>query len=43
VPEHFAALERLGPCVHHRRKFAPIAALLGSESVEVDETAQLSL
>ena len=29
VPEHFAALNRLGPCVHHRRKFAPVAALLG--------------
>jgi ribonuclease HII len=44
VPEHFAALNRLGPCVHHRRKFAPVAALLGlTEAVEVDETAQLSL
>jgi ribonuclease HII len=29
VPEHFAALARLGPTVHHRRSFAPIAALLG--------------
>ena len=29
VPEHFAALNRLGPCVHHRRSFAPIAARLG--------------
>ncbi len=28
VPEHFAALNRLGPCVHHRRRFAPVAALL---------------
>jgi ribonuclease HII len=44
VPEHFAALSRLGPCVHHRRRFAPVAALLGlPEIVEVDETAQLSL
>ena len=44
VPEHFAALNRLGPCVHHRRKFAPVAALVGGpDSVEVDETAQLSL
>ena len=25
VPEHLAALERLGPCVHHRRSFAPCA------------------
>jgi ribonuclease HII len=29
VPEHFAALARLGPCIHHRRSFAPIAALYG--------------
>jgi ribonuclease HII len=27
VPEHFAALERLGPTIHHRRSFAPVAAL----------------
>jgi ribonuclease HII len=32
VPEHFDALARLGPCVHHRRTFAPIAALLGIEA-----------
>ena len=37
VPEHFAALSRLGPCVHHRRKFAPVAALLGDQAVVVDE------
>jgi hypothetical protein len=45
VPEHFAALSRLGPCVHHRRRFAPVAALLGlpETAAEVDETAQLSL
>jgi ribonuclease HII len=29
VPEHFAALERLGPTIHHRRSFAPIAAHFG--------------
>ena len=29
VPEHFAALARLGPTIHHRRSFAPIAAALG--------------
>jgi ribonuclease HII len=29
VPEHFAALERLGPTVHHRRSFAPVAVALG--------------
>ena len=27
VPEHFAALARLGPTVHHRRSFAPVARL----------------
>ena len=44
VPEHFDALSRLGPCVHHRRRFAPVAALLGlPETAEVDETAQLGL
>ena len=25
VPEHFEALNRLGPTVHHRRSFAPVA------------------
>jgi ribonuclease HII len=29
VPEHFAALDRLGPTVHHRRSFAPVAGALG--------------
>jgi ribonuclease HII len=29
VPEHFNALARLGPCAHHRRSFAPIAAAFG--------------
>jgi ribonuclease HII len=29
VPEHFAALERLGPTIHHRRSFAPVAEALG--------------
>ena len=45
VPEHFEALNRLGPCVHHRRRFAPVAALLGlpDTAAKVDETAQLAL
>jgi ribonuclease HII len=34
VPEHLAALERLGPTIHHRRSFAPVAAALG-EAVSV--------
>jgi len=28
VPEHFAALARLGPTIHHRRSFAPVAEAL---------------
>ena len=29
VPEHFRALAALGPTVHHRRYFAPVAAAFG--------------
>jgi len=29
VPEHCRALARLGPTVHHRRSFAPVAAAFG--------------
>jgi ribonuclease HII len=29
VPEHFDALVRLGPTIHHRRTFAPVAAQYG--------------
>jgi ribonuclease HII len=28
TPEHLDALQRLGPCVAHRRSFAPVAAAL---------------
>jgi ribonuclease HII len=28
TPEHFAALERLGPCAIHRRGFAPVRRLI---------------
>jgi ribonuclease HII len=41
VPEHFAALLRLGPTVHHRRKFAPVAALYGE--VVSEETVEVTL
>ena len=34
VPEHFEALGRLGPTVHHRRSFAPVAACYGDTIVE---------
>src|SRR5215207_1965711 len=37
VPEHFAALTRLGPTIHHRRSFAPVAALLGELIVPAPE------
>src|SRR5881275_1707391 len=29
VPAHFEALTRLGPTIHHRRSFAPVAAAYG--------------
>jgi ribonuclease HII len=44
VPEHFHALNRLGPTVHHRRSFAPVAAFYGETVVELivaDETLPL--
>ena len=46
VPEHFAALARLGPTIHHRRSFAPVAAklaALGGASDEVDGRVVASL
>jgi len=30
VPEHFEALRRLGPSIHHRKSFAPVAAKLAA-------------
>ena len=38
VPEHFAALARLGPTIHHRRSFSPVAASYGDEVVDAGET-----
>jgi ribonuclease HII len=38
VPEHVEALARLGPTIHHRKSFAPIAALLGA-AANPDEAA----
>jgi ribonuclease HII len=37
VPEHFAALARLGPTVHHRRSFAPVAAKFAALGIISDE------
>jgi ribonuclease HII len=47
VPEHFDALARLGPTIHHRRSFAPVAACYGdavaSGEVGGEETIELPL
>ena len=37
VPEHFAALDRLGPTVHHRRSFSPVAGALGEQTSDAEE------
>jgi ribonuclease HII len=43
VPEHFAALERLGPTIHHRRSFAPVAACYGETDIEPEPEAAIPL
>ena len=35
VPEHVAALARLGPTIHHRRSFSPVTASYG-EAADVE-------
>ncbi len=37
VPEHFEALRRLGPSIHHRRSFAPVAEKLAALAGASDE------
>ena len=37
VPEHFAALDRLGPTVHHRKSFAPVAEKLAAMLADADK------
>jgi ribonuclease HII len=39
VPEHIAALNRLGATIHHRRSFAPVALVLGEAVIETDADA----
>ncbi len=39
VPEHLAALARLGPTIHHRRSFAPVAAKLAALGAVSDEVS----
>jgi ribonuclease HII len=41
VPEHCAALARLGPTIHHRRSFAPVAASHGELSDDPERLARL--
>jgi len=45
VPQHFEALSRLGPTIHHRRSFAPIAAFYGETVAEaaVEQALPLNL
>jgi ribonuclease HII len=38
VPEHFDALARLGPTIHHRRSFAPVARAWGDPMEETPAT-----
>src|ERR1700728_4559477 len=40
VPEHFSALGRLGPTVHHRRSFSPVAIAFGDIAPEAKEAAE---
>src|SRR5215831_15832395 len=37
VPEHFEALDRLGPTIHHRRSFSPVAIALGDLGADADD------
>jgi ribonuclease HII len=41
VPEHCEALARLGPTIHHRRSFAPVAAANGDMSDDPEQLARL--
>jgi ribonuclease HII len=38
VPEHFRALTVLGPTVHHRKSFAPVAAAYGNGGEPADDS-----
>ena len=43
VHEHFAALQTLGPCVHHRKSFAPVAEKLLTGAADQTIAALLPL
>jgi ribonuclease HII len=36
VPEHYAALDRLGACAVHRRSFGPVRRVLGLDPVQIE-------
>ena len=40
TPEHYAGLDKHGPCLHHRRSFAPIHNILYPQD-PVDSTDNL--
>ena len=37
VPEHFQALAKLGPTIHHRRSFAPVSALYAAQPAAAED------
>src|ERR1700686_5779547 len=39
VPEHCSALDRLGPTVHPRRSFSPVALALDASTADADDAA----
>jgi ribonuclease HII len=41
VPEHFEALRKLGPTIHHRRSFSPVALAYGRVPDSFEAEAQL--
>ena len=41
VPEHFEALRKLGPTIHHRRSFSPVAIAYGDIPANLTVEAQL--
>jgi ribonuclease HII len=43
VPAHVAALDRLGPTLHHRRSFAPVAARLDDRWVRADNEGEADM
>jgi ribonuclease HII len=43
VPEHCAALKRLGPTPHHRRSFAPVAAKFAAMQAELGAIPETAL